>query len=98
MFGRQPSSSDEEEYLCPEVGAAILDDVDCVVATTCMSALSDPNPNEYVGLGAAFLQAGAALFIGTLYPLSDLGSRRLVYELYRLRFEERFELPCDWHN
>ena len=90
VFARQPSASNEEEYLCAEgeVAAAILDDVDCVVAATCVSALSRADLNEYVGLGAAFLQAGVGLYIGTLYPLSDLGSRKLVSRLYRLRFEE----------
>lgn len=88
-FGRD-SSSANEEYLCGEgdIVAMPMERVESVVAATCLSMVTDPTMDEYLGLGAAFLQAGVQTYIGTLYPLSDLGSSLLIPELYRLRFKE----------
>lgn len=59
-----------------------------VVAAACLTSVTSPTLNEYLGMGAAFLQAGVGTFIGTLFPLSDAGSGKLVPELYRLRLQE----------
>jgi len=58
------------------------------VAAACLTSFTSPAVNEYLGMGAAFLQAGVWIFIGTIYPLSDLGSSLLVPKLYRLHLKE----------
>src|SRR5262249_53367704 len=89
VFGRPLPETSAEEYVCgeKEVAGAPLQQLESVVAAACVSAVTDPTMNEFLGMAAAFLQAGVGTYVGTLYPLSDIGSRRLVPELYRLRFE-----------
>jgi tetratricopeptide (TPR) repeat protein/CHAT domain-containing protein len=74
-----------------DIAGAPLQATRCVIAAFCYSSATDlrgQSINEYLGMGAAFLQARVGTFIGTLYPLSDEGSRWLVPELYRLHLQE----------
>jgi CHAT domain-containing protein len=89
-FGCPRQGIDPSEYLCSdrEIAVAPLQQTESVVAATCVSSVTDPSLNEYLGIGASFLQAGVGTFIGTIYPLSDEGSSKLVPELYRLRLQE----------
>jgi CHAT domain-containing protein len=86
-------SASSEDYVCDagDIAGAPLQIMRCVIAAACYSSatdLSEQSTNEYLGMAAAFLQAGVGTFIGTLYPLSDEGSRWLVPELYRLHLQK----------
>jgi len=87
IFAERQNAAERE---CSEADIlkASLSHVDAVVAATCVSSVTDPDTDDYLGLGAAFLRAGVRTFLGTLYPLSDIGSQRLIPEIYRLRFIE----------
>ncbi len=71
-----------------EIAGAPLQGMKSVVAAACLTSVTSPTLNEYLGMGAAFLQAGVGTFIGTIFPLSDAGSSQLVPELYRLHLQE----------
>lgn len=75
-----------DAHLCfdRELTSADLRGTRSVVAAACLTAATDPRGSEYLGIAAAFLQAGVQAYVGTIYPLSDLGSERLVREMYAL--------------
>ena len=81
-------SSKDHDCSGQDIAGAPLHKTRSVVAAACLTSFTSPAVNEYLGMGAAFLQAGVGTFIGTLYPLSDEGSSRLVPELYRLHLQE----------
>jgi CHAT domain-containing protein len=41
-------------------------------------------PDEFIGLPAAFLQAGAAGVIGTLWPVDDISTALIMLKFYEL--------------
>lgn len=91
IFRCDGSSAQKGACYSSEIAVAPLQGTRSVVAATCYSSaknLTEQEVNEYTGLGAAFLQAGAGTFIGTLYSLHDLSSTHLVSELYRLHLKE----------
>ena len=55
------------------------------VLSACQSAITDAMqlPDEFVGLPAGFLQAGAAAVIGSLWPVDDVSTALLMIECYR---------------
>jgi CHAT domain-containing protein/tetratricopeptide (TPR) repeat protein len=81
-------SSDNHYCSGQDIAGAPLHKTKSVVAAACLTSFTSPAVNEYLGMGAAYLQAGVGTFIGTLYPLSDKGSSELVPELYRLHLQE----------
>ncbi len=81
-------SSEDHQCYDRDIAGAPLQRTKSVVAAAYLTSVTSPALNEYLGMGAAFLQAGVGTFIGTIYPLSDEGSSRLVPELYRLRLQE----------
>jgi CHAT domain-containing protein len=94
-----------EHYVCDDrdMAGAPLHKTRSVVAAACLTSATSPAVNEYSGMGAAFLQAGVGTFIGTIYPLSDAGSSRLVPELYRLHLREGLSWAdalrrAQWHR
>jgi CHAT domain-containing protein len=90
LFGQLSEETPVDDFVCydSEITLAPLRKTRCVVAAACSTSVTHPNLSEYLGLGAAFLQAGVGTFIGTLYPVSDEGSIRLVRELYRLHVQQ----------
>jgi len=55
------------------------------VLSACETALSDPAiPDEVVGLPAAFLSAGAASVVGSLWPVPDQSTALLMQKFYEL--------------
>lgn len=56
------------------------------VASACQSAHYDASvtPDEYVGLAAGFLQAGAACVVVSLWPVSDEATALLMTRFYEL--------------
>jgi CHAT domain-containing protein len=55
------------------------------VLSACQSAITDAMelPDEFVGLPAGFLQAGAVSVIGSLWPVDDVSTALLMIEVYR---------------
>jgi CHAT domain-containing protein/tetratricopeptide (TPR) repeat protein len=96
LFGQMSDESPIADFICfdSELTVAPLRKTNCVLAAACSTSVTHPNLSEYLGLGAAFLQAGVGTFIGTLYPLSDEGSVRLVRELYRFHTQK----GLSWSN
>lgn len=56
------------------------------VLSSCQTAISDPRylPDESVGLPGAFLQAGVAGVVGSLWAVNDLSTALLMTKFYRL--------------
>ncbi len=76
----------------------ILDDITLrgvrlAVLSACQTAISDYKelPDEVIGLPAAFLQAGAAGVLGSLWPVNDLSTMLLMDRFYHLHLDERLE-------
>jgi tetratricopeptide (TPR) repeat protein/CHAT domain-containing protein len=90
LFSQMSDETPIDDFICydSEITFAPLRKTSSVVAAACSTSVTHPNLSEYLGLGAAFLQAGVGTFIGTLYPISDEGSVVLVRELYRLHVQE----------
>lgn len=89
-FGCPLDNITPEQYLWTgrEIAMAPLQGTRSVVVASCWSSYTYSSSSEYLGMGAAFLKAGVGTFIGALYALSDVGSNRLVPELYRLHLEK----------
>ena len=64
----------------PEImSSRMLDGVRLVIASACETAASAVRlADEFTGMPAAFLQAGAAAALGTLWPVSDLSASLLA--------------------
>jgi CHAT domain-containing protein len=76
----------------------ILDDITLrgvrlAVLSACQTAVSDYKelPDEVIGLPAAFLQAGAAGVLGSLWPVNDLSTMLLMDHFYHLHLDEGME-------
>lgn len=73
----------------------ILDDypLNCArlaVLSACQTAITDFNnlPDEFIGLPAAFLQAGAAGVLGSLWPVDDLSTALFMDHFYHLHWDK----------
>lgn len=82
-----------EDFVCytNDIIGAPLQKTRSVIAAACFTSTTDFSEqylNEYLGIGAAFLQAGVGTFIGSLYELSDAGSKQIMSELYRLHLKD----------
>lgn len=91
--GQQAGLDFAENQVCytGDIVGAPLQNTASVIAAACFTSTTDLSGqaiNEYLGLGASFLQAGAGTFIGSLYELSDEGSKQIMSDLYRLRLQE----------
>jgi CHAT domain-containing protein len=66
-----------------------------VTLSSCESGLTDTDevPNEFLGLPASFLQAGAVAIISTLWPVNDLSTMLLMEKLYELHRRQGLALP-----
>ena len=62
-----------------------------VVLSACETGLYDfqRTPNEFIGLPAAFMEAGAAGVVGSLWPVDDTSTALLMMRFYALHFGER---------
>ncbi len=61
-----------------------------VVLAACQTAVSDSRdlPDEFIGLPAGFLQAGAPGVVGTLWPVEDLATSLVMIKFYENLFAE----------
>ena len=62
-----------------------LKNASLVVLSACQTGVADPSDlaDEYLGLTAGFLFAGAPAVISTLWPVNDLATMLLMEQLYR---------------
>jgi CHAT domain-containing protein len=76
--GQRLSLADTVVHL--DLGAARL-----VVLSACETGLTDirQSPDEFLGLPAGFLQAGAPAVVSTLWPIADLSTMLLMERFYR---------------
>jgi CHAT domain-containing protein/tetratricopeptide (TPR) repeat protein len=61
-----------------------------VTLSACETGVTDirQSPDEYLGLPAGFLQAGAPAVLSTLWPVEDLSTRLLIEQFYRYHLED----------
>jgi CHAT domain-containing protein len=71
------------------LGAARL-----VTLSACETGLTEfrQSPDEYLGLPAGFLQAGAPAAVSTLWAVDDLSTMLLMERFYRLHIQEGLEI------
>lgn len=93
VFG-QPSGGGEYRCYGHEIAATWLPKTECAFMAGCKTNMTAPWMSEYIGTGAAFLRAGARNVVGTLYPLNDLGSRKLVPHLFKIRLSDGLDWPA----
>ncbi len=62
-----------------------------VVLSACQTGMADPGDlaDEYLGLTAGFLFAGAPAVVSTLWPVDDLATMFLMERLYRFHLHQR---------
>lgn len=62
-----------------------------VVLSACSTGLSDigHNPDEFFGLPAGFMMAGAAAVVASLWPVDDLSTTLLMSRFYELHLGKR---------
>jgi len=80
------------EILSPEFR---LDAARLIALSACETGMSEylRTPDEYIGLPAAFLQAGAPAVISTLWAVNDVSSALLMGRFYQGYLLEKRELP-----
>src|SRR5262249_6713866 len=68
----------------PDLGTTRL-----VTLSACETRISKVirTPDEYIGLPACFLQAGAPAVVGALWPVSDIATALLLCRFYHLRLD-----------
>jgi tetratricopeptide (TPR) repeat protein len=64
-----------------------------VVLSACETGVFDFQraPDEFIGLPAAFLQAGAAGVIGTLWPVDDISTALIMLKFYELYLSKNIQ-------
>ena len=87
---------DERLTLANVLSELNLGSVRLVTLSACETGLMDirRSPDEYLGLPAAFLQAGAPGVVSTLWPVSDVSSALLMFDFYE-RLVQKREPPAD---
>jgi CHAT domain-containing protein len=76
------------------IGELDLSAARLVVLSACETGLTDirHSPDEFLGLPAGFLQAGAPAVISSLWAVNDLSTALLMAEFYRLHLKEEIPL------
>jgi CHAT domain-containing protein len=67
-----------------------------VVLSACETGIVDVNrsPDEYVGLPAGFMQAGAPAVISSLWTVDDHSTALLMERFYRNHREKKMSFPA----
>ena len=65
-----------------------------VTLSACETGISEfrQSPDEYVGLPAGFLQAGAPAVVSTLWAVNDLSTMLLMERFYQLHLQDGLDL------
>ena len=66
-----------------------------VTLSACETGMTEfqQSPDEYVGLPAGFLQAGATAVISTLWAVNDLSTMLLMERFYQLHLQDNLDMP-----
>ncbi len=77
------------------IGQLNLDNTRLVTLSSCETGITDirHSPDEYLGLPAGFLQAGAPAIVSTLWAVNDLSTMLLMERFYNLHLKEEMEIP-----
>ncbi len=77
------------------IGRLNLDKTRVVTLSACETGITDIRqaPDEYLGLPAGFLQAGAPAVVSTLWAVNDLSTMLLMERFYQLHLREGRDLP-----
>jgi len=76
------------------IGEFTLDGMRLITLSACETGITDirQSPDEYLGLPAGFLQAGAPAVVSTLWAVNDLSTMLLIERFYRLHLQGK-EIP-----
>ncbi len=77
------------------IGQLKLDNTRLVTLSACETGITDirQSPDEYLGLPAGFLQAGAPAVLSTLWEVNDLSTMLLMDRFYQLHLRDKLEIP-----
>ncbi len=77
------------------IGHFNLENTRLVTLSACETGITDIRqaPDEYLGLPAGFLQAGAPAVVSTLWAVDDLSTMLLMERFYQLHLKEGQDLP-----
>ncbi len=83
--------ADKRLTLADLIGGSVLQNTRLVVLSACETGMTDihQSPDEFIGLPAGFLQAGAPGVVSTLWAVSELTTALLVGQFYRYHLEGR---------
>ncbi len=82
------------------IGHFSLDSTRLVTLSACETGITDIRqaPDEYLGLPAGFLRAGAPAVVSTLWAVNDLSTMLLMERFYQLHLKEAQDLPVALRN
>ena len=82
------------------IGHFNLENTRLVTLSACETGITDIRqaPDEYLGLPAGFLQAGAPAVVSTLWAVNDLSTMLLMERFYQLHLKEAQDLPVALRN
>jgi len=85
----------ERLTLAQIIGQLNLESTRLVTLSACETGITDirQSPDEYLGLPAGFLQAGAPAVVSTLWAVNDLSTMLLMERFYQLHLQEGEDIP-----
>lgn len=88
-------ANQESLTLAQIIGHFNLDNTRLVTLSACETGITDirQSPDEYLGLPAGFLQAGAPAVISSLWAVDDLSTMLLMERFYQLHLKDGTDLP-----
>ncbi len=91
---------DQPLKLSEIIGEINLDSTRLVTLSACETGITDiqQSPDEYVGLPAGFLQAGAPAVVSSLWAVDDRSTALLMGRFYRNHIEAGMALPVALRN
>lgn len=77
------------------IGNLNLESTRLITLSACETGITDirQSPDEYLGLPAGFLQAGAPAVISTLWPVNDRSTMLLMERFYQFHLNDGMEIP-----
>lgn len=77
------------------IGQLNLESTRLITLSACETGITDirQSLDEYLGLQAGFLQAGAPAVVSTLRAVNDLSTMLLMERFYQLHLNDRLDLP-----
>jgi len=77
------------------IGTLNLEATRLVTLSACETGITDirQSPDEYLGLPAGFLQAGAPAVVSTLWAVNDRSTMLLMERFYQFHLKDRLDIP-----